>query len=135
PLRRPLTRAEFGLERGREAAARIVLDRGLAVTGRVTDEVGNPIAGALVRTKFLNDIREARTNSDGTYTLAGCEPRTAKIVVSAKGRATDMRELRIDPEMGPVDFRMKPGGKVRVRVVDEQGRPVPKARIFFQWWR
>jgi RNA polymerase sigma factor (sigma-70 family) len=135
PLRRPLTRAEFGLERGREPAARILLDRGLTVTGRVTDEAGRPIAGALVRTKFLNDIREARTDSDGTYTLVGCEPRTAKIVVSAKGRATDMKELRIDPDMGPVDFRMKPGGKVRVRVVDEQGKPIPRARIFFQWWR
>jgi uncharacterized GH25 family protein len=135
PLRRPLTRAEFGLDRGREPAARIVLDRGLAVTGRVTDDAGRPIAGALIRTKFLNDIREAMTNTDGTYTLAGCEPRTAKIVVSAKGRATDMKELRLDPEMGPVDFRMKPGGKVRVRVVDERGKPVRRARIFFQWWR
>jgi RNA polymerase sigma factor (sigma-70 family) len=135
PLRRPLTRAEFGLEHGREPSARIVLDHGLTVTGRVTDEAGRPIAGALVRTKFLNDIREATTNGEGVYTLAGCEPRTAKIVVSARSRATDMKELRIDPDMGPVDFRMQPGGKVRVRVVDEQGRPVPRARIFFQWWR
>ena len=135
PIRRPLTRAEFGIERGREPVAKVVLDRGLTVTGRVTDEAGKPIAGARVRTKFLNDIREATTGSDGVYRLAGCEPRTARIVVSAKGRATDMKELSIDSEMGPVDFKLKPGGTVRIRVLDQKGNPVPKARIFFQRWR
>ena len=56
-------------------------------------------------------------------------------MVSAKGRATDMKELTIEPEMGPVDFQMKPGGTVRIRVLDAKGNPVPKARIFFQRWR
>ncbi len=135
PVRRPLTRAEFGIERDREPVAKIVLDRGLTVSGRVTDEAGKPIAGALVRTKFLNDIREAKSGDDGVYRLAGCEPRAARIVVSAKGRATDLKELTIEPEMGPVDFQMKPGGTVRIRVLDENGNPVPKARIFFQRWR
>jgi len=135
PIRRPLTRGEFGIEPGREPVARVSLDRGLTVTGRITDEAGGPIPGARVRTKFLNDIREALTGSDGVYKLAGCEPRTARIVASARGRATDMKELRIDSEMGPVDFKLKPGGTVRLRVLDQKGNPVPKARIFFQQWR
>jgi hypothetical protein len=59
----------------------------------------------------------------------------AKIVVSAKGRATDMKEVRIDAAMQPVDFQMQPGGHVRIRVLDEHDKPVPKARIFFQRWR
>ncbi len=95
----------------------------------------NRSSGALVRTKFFNDIREAKTGAEGVYRLVGCEPRTAKIVVSAKGRATDMKELDIELESGPVDFQMKPGGTVRIRVLDEQGNPIPKARIFFQRWR
>ncbi len=135
PVRRPLTRGEFGIERGREPTAKVVLDRGLTVTGKVTDDSGKPIVGALVRTKLINDIREARTGRDGIYRLAGCEPRVARLVVSAKGRATDMKELNLDPEMGPVNFQMKPGGTVRIRVLDEHGNPVPKARIFFQRWR
>jgi Zn-dependent protease with chaperone function len=135
PVRRPLTRGEFGIERGREPVASVVLDRGLTVTGTVTDEAGKPIVGALVRTKFLNDIRKATTGKDGVYRLLGCEPRAARIVVSAQDRATDMKELNIDSDMEPVDFQMKPGGTVRIRVLDEQGNPVPKARIFFQRWR
>jgi uncharacterized GH25 family protein len=125
----------FGIKRGREPESRIVLDRGLTVTGRVTDDSGKPIVEALVRTKFVNDIREAKTGADGIYQLAGCEPRATRIVVSATGRATDMKELTIEPGMGPVDFKMKPGGTVRIRVLDAKGNPVPKARIFFQRWR
>ncbi len=135
PVRRQLTRGEFGLEPGREPVVKVVMDHGLTVTGRVTDESGKPIVGALIRTKFLNDIREAHTGADGVYTLAGCEPRSARIVVSARGRATDMKELNIESEMQPVDFRMMPGGTVRIRALDEKGNPVPGARIFFQQWR
>jgi hypothetical protein len=135
PVRRPLTRGEFGIERGGAPAARVVLDRGAMVTGTVTDEAGKPIVGALVRTKFLNDIRAATTGKDGIYRLLGCEPRAARIVVSAQSWATDMKELNIDSDMGPVDFQMMPGGTVRIRVLDYQGNPVPKARIFFQRWR
>jgi beta-lactamase regulating signal transducer with metallopeptidase domain/protocatechuate 3,4-dioxygenase beta subunit len=134
PLRRHLARREFGIEPGREPSGKIVLDRGLTVTGKVTDEAGNPIAGALVRTKW-NYAREARTGQDGVYKLVGCEPLPVRLVVSAGGRATDMKELNIEPGMGPVDFRMKPGGTVRVRVLDEQGNPVPRAQISFQRWR
>ncbi len=75
------------------------------MTGKVTDEAGKPIVGALVRTKFLNDIREAKTGTDGVYRLVGCEPRATRIVVSAKGRATDMKELSIDLGHGTGRFR------------------------------
>jgi len=135
PVRRGLARTDFGIKRGQEPTGKLVLETGLTVIGKVTDEAGKPIVDALVRTKFFNDIREARTGPDGVYRLAGCEPLPARIVVSAKGRATDMKEVEIEPEMGPVDFPMKPGGTVRVRVLDQQGHPVPKARIFFQRWR
>ncbi len=128
-------RGGFGIERGREPEARIFLDRGLTVTGRVTDDSGKPIVGALVRTKFLNDIREAKTGTDGIYQLAACQPQATRIVVSARGRATDMKELTIEPGMEPVDFKLKPGGTVRIRVLDAKGNPVPKACIFFQRWR
>ena len=133
--RQSLGPGTFGIKRGREPEARIVLDLGLTVTGRVTDDSGKPIVGALVRTKFVNDIREARTGADGIYQLAGCEPRTTRIVISAQSRATDMKELTIEPGMKPVDFKLKPGGTVRIRVLDAKGNPVPKARIFFQRWR
>jgi uncharacterized GH25 family protein len=135
PDRRPLPRSVFGIERGRVPAAKIVLKRGLTLTGKVTDDKGKPIEGAVIRTKFLNDLRKASTGVDGVYRLPGCEPRVTRVVVSAKGHATDMREVRVEPDMEPVDFQMQPGRTVRVRVIDAYGKPIPKARIFFQEWR
>ncbi len=116
-----LKRREFGIDRGRSPSAKIILKRGLTVSGRVTDEKGKPIAGAIVRTRFSNDLRKAVTGADGGYRLSGCRPEPVRLVVSAKGRAIDMKEIRVEPDMAPVDFQMKPGGKIRVRVVDQQG--------------
>lgn len=135
PLRRRLSRSEFELKGSAKPIVPIVLKSGLIVTGIVTNDAGEPIPGALVRTKFMNEIREAKTNKEGEYHLVGCEPRKTRIVVSAKGRATDMQEVRVEPDMEPVNFSMKPGGKIRIRVVDEQGKGIPKARILFQRWR
>jgi beta-lactamase regulating signal transducer with metallopeptidase domain len=135
PLRLSVPRDGFGIGLQEKPVRRIEMKRGITVTGRVTDDAGAPIAGALVRTKFSNDIREAKTDDQGQYQLQGCEPRMARVVVSAKGRATDMQEVRIDPDMPPVNFSMQPGGKIRIHVVDAEGKGIPKARIFFQRWR
>ncbi|PQO26298.1 carboxypeptidase regulatory-like domain-containing protein [Blastopirellula marina] len=115
--------------------AKIKMDRGLSVTGQVADKEGKPIAGALVRTKFTNDIRKATTDENGRYVLRGCRPGMAQIVATAPGKAIDMIETQVDPAMKPVDFALEPGGKIRIRVLDAEGKGVPKARIFFQRWR
>jgi beta-lactamase regulating signal transducer with metallopeptidase domain len=138
PTTQQLTRDGFGVEGVQQPVSKLVLERGLIVTGTVTDEAAQPIAGALIHTNFVNGIdgiRSTKTAADGTYMLAGFAPSATRIVVSAKGRATDMKDLNIASNMGPVNFRMKAGGTVRIRVLNEQGSPVPKTLIFFQRWR
>jgi protocatechuate 3,4-dioxygenase beta subunit len=129
-----LARGEFGIERSGEPTGKILMDRGLMITGRVTDETGNPVAGAVILSRFINDKRETKTGEDGLYHLSGCVSGAARIVVWAKGKATDMKDVTAAADMQPVDFQMQPGGNVRIRVLDEQGKPVPKARVFFQRW-
>ncbi len=135
PWRKRINRSVFEVKADASPSAKITLGQGLNITGSVTDKNGKPVAGALIRTKFLNEIREAETDEFGVYLLSGCEPRVTRVVASAKGRALEVKEVRVAPEMEPVDFVLKPGGKIRVRVVDEDGKGIPKARIFFQRWR
>jgi protocatechuate 3,4-dioxygenase beta subunit len=130
-----LARAEFAVEPGHDPTAKITLKTGLSVTGKVTDEGGKPIVKALVRTKINNDTRSAFTDKTGVYHLEGCGPGNARIVASAKGRAPDLQEVDIAPGLGPIDFRLKPGNTIRVRVLDEVGHPIRQANVYFQRWR
>ena len=135
PFAGRLGRDRYGLAAEQEPAAPLKLSRGLTVVGTVLDDAGRPIAGALVRTKFHNDVRRATTGPDGNYRLEGCEAGAARVVVSAPGRAMDMRPVDVSREMEPVNFVMAPGGTVRVRVLGPEGKPEPRARIFVQRWR
>lgn len=128
-------RGQYDAAGNGKTEAKVELKRGLSITGTVTDDSGQPVSGALVRTKFVNEQREARTGDDGKYELVGCEPRMARIVVSSPGKAMDMKEVRIGQQPEPVDFVLKPGGHLRVIALDENGKPIPKTRIFFQQWR
>lgn len=130
-----LSAETFEIRPGQLASQTIVMDKGLAVTGRVVDASGKPIKGALVRTQLYNDIRSTTSNDDGRYELGGCQEGVVRVVVSAPGMAVDMKTVTVESKMDSVDFTMQPGGHVRIRVVDEAGKAVPKARIFFQRWR
>jgi protocatechuate 3,4-dioxygenase beta subunit len=135
PLRQSLPRDGFAVEKDEQPVASLTLARGVTLRGTVTDAENRPVEGATVRTKFLNEIREAKTDASGEYQIAGCEPRMARVVVSAAGKALELKEVRIADDMQPVDFVLQPGGHIRVEVIGADGNPVPKSRIFFQSWR
>ncbi len=126
---------EFALGEDGQPTAKTTIQRGITVTGTITDESGAPIAGAVVRTKFVNDQREVKTRKGGVYQLLGCEPVRTSLVVTAAGRAPELREVAIERDMPSVDFKLKPGKTIRIRVLDAAGRPLPRTRIFFQSWR
>jgi len=109
PHYQTLARDTFGMEGHAEPSAKIKLKPGLTISGTVADEAGQFIEEASVRTNFLNDLREAKTNAQGAHRLAGCDARVTRIVLSAKGMATDLQTVRVDPEMKPVNFHMQPG--------------------------
>ncbi|MDA1229628.1 MAG: M56 family metallopeptidase [Planctomycetota bacterium] len=135
PQRQPLPRSEYEIKVKESPSRRIPLKSGVTIAGQVTDEAGNPIEGAIVRSKFVNEIREAKSDPQGRYSLVGCEPRMTRIVAFAKGRAMELQEVLADPGMKPVNFMMKAGAHVRIRIVDEQGAGLSKAIVHFQRWR
>jgi beta-lactamase regulating signal transducer with metallopeptidase domain len=132
--RLPLKRTDFEAKPETPSKS-ITLTKGLSVTGTVTDDTGKPVENAMIRTMHANEIREANTDRNGRYTLSGCEPALSRILCAAPGKARELKDVLIDPAMAPVDFTMLPGRHVRVRVLDENGKGVPRSRIFFQKWR
>jgi protocatechuate 3,4-dioxygenase beta subunit len=128
-LQTTLTHRAFAVAPGREPSAKITLTAGVTVTGKVTDQSGKPIANALVRTTSRMELRKTWTGADGAYRLDGCAPGLNKIVAWAKHHAPGLQEVQVDEGVDPVDFQLKPGNTIRIRVVDERGRPIPQARI------
>ena len=130
-----IDRAKYEIRSDSKPTVKDILNRGLAVTGRVVDSQGKPVVGALIRGRFVNDERSAVSQEDGSYRLEGCLPGMTRLVASAKKFATDMKPVEIVKDSTTCDFILQPGGHVRIRVMDEEGNPLPRARIFFQEWR
>ncbi len=110
------------------------LGSGLSVTGEVSDERGRPIVGAIVQMNGGNVKQKVATTAGGIYQFDGCDAGTAIVRVLAKGRAPQIRRIQIEAALKPVDFWMKPGGTVRLRVLDEYGNPLPTARVVVRGW-
>ncbi|MEZ5942877.1 MAG: carboxypeptidase regulatory-like domain-containing protein [Planctomycetaceae bacterium] len=133
PQRLSLAGGTFAVRESMEPQQQIVMSKGLILKGTVTEAgTGKPVAGAVVLTEFSNQERKATTNDEGQYELIGCQTGRARLVVHANGKALTFRDLQIEEQPTPENFELQPGGHVRIRVVDPEGNPLPKTRIFFQ---
>jgi protocatechuate 3,4-dioxygenase beta subunit len=131
---------EVRLTEGEPADVQLPLERGVSVTGRVTDDGGAPIAGAAVyvtgaeldRISARSSLRgggpgNARSAEDGTFTIAGLEPGTATLAVRKEGyvpfrQAIDARGTT------NVDVRLGRGLTLN-GVVLRNGKPVPEVSV------
>lgn len=113
----------------------IVLTRGATVEGRVLDEGGAPVAGALVRAALVGALEEARqwqTTSDerGDYALEGLPLARLEVVALHPVGASEPGE--VDAARGgthALDLVLPIAGYIRGRVVDGEGEPVPHVRV------
>lgn len=108
---------------------------GATLRGRVRDALGKAISGALVRVEdplsvgaFVTSWFESQAQCDanGIFEVPGV-PRTGlKVTVSAPGYAA---VARFGAHDSPLDFTLLPTGVVRGRVVDADGKPIPKLGV------
>jgi hypothetical protein len=130
-----LARSTYELEEGEEPHAEIRMSRGVALTGRIVDDSGQPIVGAQLRSQISNVMRQASTDKEGKFTLTGCKAGPTRVVISSPGKATMLEIVDAAADMQPLELTMQPGGHLRIRVLDPDGKPSPKARVFLQEWK
>jgi RNA polymerase sigma factor (sigma-70 family) len=111
------------------------MERGLTLSGRVTDQNGQPISQAqIVHHPHSTDARSAETDADGKFSFAKLPPGEFPITATATGFAPEFLKMDVRANMEPVAFQLKPGALLRLQIVDEQDAPVADARVGLEQW-
>lgn len=109
------------------------LGRVTTITGDVVNEFGEPVPDAkiLVGTAGESGRGTGRAQSDGSYSVRGCPLGKQLVTASANGFAPTTIETNLSEHTAPIQLVLKPGKTLRLRVVDAQGNPIPKASIWY----
>ena len=116
----------------------MVMKKGLTVEGTITDPGGAPVAGAKVAQggdRFGSDYPKTTTDETGRYRFAHCKSGPMVLTVVARGWAPDLRQFNVNAELGPVDFQLRKGRTLRVRVMDKDGKKLPGVVVAPDTWR
>lgn len=106
------------------------MNRGVTLRGRILTEDGQPIGGAQIEHEpgSMEPVR-AETDSSGWFTLPGLPPGSFDFIVTAPGFAQSYMQASLKGGEEPVEVRLKPGGVLRLRLMDEDGNPVVGGRV------
>lgn len=120
----------------------LVLSPGLRLAGRVTHD-GAGVAGAQVKIESDGEragfvmvaggpaLADSETDHDGSYALPGVPPGRYRLTAEAAGMVatTQVVEFGAAPREPRADLALGTGGRVRGRVLDASGKPLPSARV------
>lgn len=108
-----------------------------AITGRVTNAAGRPVANATVRATRSNaPVRFGTTDKDGRYTVSGLSPGDYRVEAGRNGYLTlqlgqeaigqQGRVIAVgaDQTVEHIDVTLQRGGAIEGTIVDEHGEPM-----------
>jgi uncharacterized GH25 family protein len=107
------------------------------VQGVVMDTQGQPIAGAEINNHGMSsdEVRQAKTDARGEFLLDNVYRGSIghELVVRAKGFAP--RRVSFKPgtaaHPAPLTMELEPGHRIKGRVVNEAGKPIPGVHVYF----
>jgi protocatechuate 3,4-dioxygenase beta subunit len=115
----------------------LYMQKGLHISGRVTNQAGEPVAEAVIyegHSKYSQE-NKVKTDVDGKYVFERCSPGTMYLTIVAKGYAQDVKSFKLDPSVDNADFVLEPGRTLTVRVVDTYGVGIKDAKVEGRYWR
>jgi len=117
----------------------IQLRRALTVRGRVVDEQGKPLAGAVV-VELTSDPLPQRvvTDEQGNFVLTETAPLKQlhlRAYYEDWRTPSDVTVFADDPKAQRIELRLVKGQKplLRGQVTDDKGKPIPHAEIIAKW--
>ncbi|MAE64239.1 MAG: hypothetical protein CMJ18_08175 [Phycisphaeraceae bacterium] len=126
------------IERLRDMTGVMVMRRGKLLAGTVMNASGAPIPGARVALgsdRWGTHYPATITDAEGRYAFIQTPTGETVLTVQAPGYAPDLKTVQVALDMAPVDFALRPGRNLSMRVVDVNGRPLPGIRVVADTWR
>jgi hypothetical protein len=121
----------------------LILHKGVPVDGQVTDEHGKPISGIDVTFGEAGSdsttYPSTKTDAAGHFHFGGLSIKRPSmpppiLTFTSANYAPEMIELK--PSGGQtLDVQLKPGKRLRVRLTDQQGRPIKDVTLCPDNWR
>jgi thiol-disulfide isomerase/thioredoxin/protocatechuate 3,4-dioxygenase beta subunit len=123
----------------RDGSAKMVLTRGVPVSGTIVDSSGKPVTKGLVvwhdDPYFAEGVNETQIDDEGRFKTPALPTGKRSLTILAPGFCPERREVTIAKEMDDLQFSLKPGKRLTFKVVDKDGKPIPKAYVGMGEWR
>jgi beta-lactamase regulating signal transducer with metallopeptidase domain/thiol-disulfide isomerase/thioredoxin len=125
----------------RKSAVRLVLTKGLKVSGHVTDETGAPLPGIPVTCSELltspntrdqlKAQRTANTDAQGKFQFDHVPQRHLLLLVQTTGYAPEVAEVDPKPSGPQIELKLAKGVQMSGVVKDKSGEPVSDVHVSF----
>jgi thiol-disulfide isomerase/thioredoxin/protocatechuate 3,4-dioxygenase beta subunit len=123
----------------REGTAKIKLDPGLKIHGKVTGPDGAPITAGLVswhdQPYFTEGVHEIAIDDSGHYRTLPLRPGQYPVTVLAPGYAPQQVKFVLAATTTELNFQLDAGKQIELKIVDHSGHPIPDAYVGIGPWR
>ncbi len=122
----------------RDGSARIVLHKGMPITGTVVDRAGAPVTKGLViwndRPYWAEGVNETQLDEQGRFATIPLPPGEYPITVVAPGYRPEQRRVTVEAAMRPQEFMLGKGNRLAIKIVNQAGEPLSKSLVMLGEW-